>query len=273
MGRGVILNISMFDEYEKTSTGIAYYSHGESREVAVMVHGSFGSAAMWGAYVQPLVDAGFRVLSLDLAGHGASDGDVGTVDMDGYVQNIVDVVEAEDVQPALLVGHSMSGLTVLMAAVQGVASQVVAMDPSPSAEVQGRKSTDGIPDRYDAYDAGMPAEPASARAAIPDMTPEMLMSLKGMLGSDSGPARRQRKAGISIPKDILDEIQVLFVGAELGDSLPFGITADQTKAMASFYDKPVHIVDGATHPGILMGVHGDSAAARIVKFATETRSK
>lgn len=257
--------MNVFSESNKTDSGIAYYSQGESNDVVLLVHGSFGTAMMWALYVPFLVEAGYRVIALDLAGHGASDGDLLEIDMDSYVDNVRDVIAAENIDP-VLVGHSMSGLTVLMCAVAGMASTIIAIDPSPSLEVQGGKSTDGIPDVYDAVEAGMPTEPAAAMKALPDIAPEMLAKLGEMLGDDSGSARRQRKAGISIPKDVLDELDVLFFGAKLGKSIPFGISPESTEAMADYYEKQVYTITGATHPGILMGSQVGAVVEKILEF-------
>ena len=258
--------MNMFDTQNTTDSGVAYYSRGESENVALLVHGSFGTAAMWATYVEPLVAAGYRVVALDLAGHGNSEGDLTTLDMDSYAGNVRDVIYAEQTTPAVLIGHSMSGLVVLMNAIDGLASRVVAIDPSPSMEIQGEQSTEGIPDRYDSFDAGMPSDPAAAMETLPDIAPDMMMSLMGMLGDDSGAARRQRKAGISIPEGVLDDIPVLFIAAGQGATLPFGVKPDLTRQMAAFYEKPLHVVEQATHPGVLMGAYAPEAVDAIVDF-------
>ncbi len=258
--------MNLYDEQKKTPSGIAYYASGESERVALLVHGSFGSAAMWAMYVNPLVEAGYRVVALDLAGHGNSEGDLKSLDMDSYAQNLKDVIEAEQTTPAVSIGHSMSGLVVLMSAIDGLATRVVSIDPSASREIQGEKSIDGIPDQYSSFDAGMPQDPAVAMAVLPDISPEMMMNMMDMLGDDSGPARRQRKQGISIPKEALDNIPTLFIAAGLGESLPFGIRPELTADMATYYDKPIHVVEEATHPGILMGAHAHEAVEQIVNF-------
>ena len=255
----------MFDTTQKTESGVAYYSRGDSNDVVLLVHGSFGTAQMWGPYVAPLESAGYRVVALDLAGHGQSDGDLSKIDMDGYVQNIKDVIAAEGIDP-IVIGHSMSGLVVLMAGVAGLATKLIAIDPSPSLELQGMKPTDGIPDEFSAFDVGMPADRDEMIKAHPDIAPETLAALGKTFGNESGPARRQRKAGVSIPKDELDRLDVMFIAAENGASVPFGIKPASTMAMGDYYERHVRIVPGATHLGIVVGSHATVAVTSIIEF-------
>ena len=163
-------------------------------------------------------------------------------------------------------GHSMSGLTALMAAASGVVNKVVSIDPSPSKEVQGEKSIEGIPDVYNASDVGMPMEDEAKMEALHDIEPGMIKKMQAMLGQESGAARRQRKQGVSVPKEQLDSKEVLFISAEDGGSLPFGISNQSTKKMAGYYGKDVVTIMGATHPGILMGKHAPEAIKAVLNF-------
>ena len=111
-------------------------------------------------------------------------------------------------------------------------------------------------------DSGMPTDPMAVMKALPDIPPEKLMEMKEMLGVESGTARSERKLGISVPKETLS-IPLLFVGGELGESVPFGIGIRTTQSMADYYDKEVIEIKGATHPGILLGEHAMEAAQKI----------
>jgi len=63
----------------------------------------------------------------------------------------------------------------------------------------------------------------------------MLMKMKDMLGMESGVARSERKKGISVPKESLGGAPLLFIGAELGKSVPFGIGTEKSKAQHEVY--------------------------------------
>jgi len=257
--------MKMFESPIMTDSGIAYYKFGNAEKSVLLVHGSFGSARMWMGYIKPLMEAGNAVYAVDLAGHGMSKGRLATATMDTYLQNVKDVIEHAKIQP-VVIGHSMSGLTALMAAADGTAKKVVSIDPSPSKEVQGEKSTEGIPEVYNAGDAGMPMEDEAKMKALHDIPKEMMMKMQEMLGDESGAARKQRKLGVSVPKEALDGKEVLFISAEDGASLPFGISNESTQKMAKYYSKAIITVPDATHPGILMGEHAPEAIKAILDF-------
>ena len=251
----------------RTRSGTAYIDSGDGEDVVVLVHGSFLSSLSWERYISELSANNLRTIALDLAGHGDTPGDLATVTMDTYRDNVADVVSEIDVANPLLVGHSMSGLVVLMNVRDGLSSRAVAIDPSPSLEVQGVGSIEGVPDVYDVFDAGMPTDSDKIAAALPDIGQDALADLEAMVGPESGNARRQRKLGVSVPKEALANAQVAFVGGSLGTSLPFGISAESTQTMADFYNKRATIIDGATHPGIIAGNHADEVIRTITEFA------
>ncbi|MDZ7725964.1 MAG: alpha/beta hydrolase [Candidatus Campbellbacteria bacterium] len=228
----------------------------------VLVHGSWGSSAMWMGYTQSLSEKGWDVYALDLRGHGKSEGDVAGTTMKDYVSDIRQIVSEYDLEDPVVIGHSMGGLVTLMYARDYDASAVVAIDPSPTIEVQGESEKKSYQDRYSPVDAGMPTDPKEVIEAFPDIPQEKLMKMKEMLGAESGDARSERKLGISVPKESLT-MPVLFVGGELGESVPFGIGIKTAQAMADYYEKEAIEIKGATHPGILIGENAHSAVEQI----------
>ena len=232
---------------------------------AVLVHGSWGSSAMWIGYTQFLASYGWDVYALDLRGHGKSGGSIAGATMIDYVQNVNQVVTEHGIEYPVVIGHSMGGLVALMYAAEYGAKTVVAIDPSPSREVQGEGEKKEYPAEYSPMDAGMPADPMEVMKALPDIPQEKLMRMKEMLGMESGVARSERKLGISVPKEKLP-MPVLFVGGELGESVPFGIGIKTARAMADYYGKDVLEIKGATHPGILIGEHAMEAVQKIERW-------
>ncbi len=230
-------------------------------EEIVLVHGSWGSSMMWSMYVPYLSKKGFDVYALDLRGHGGSEGELSGVTMQNYVEDVQQVVEENNLKNSIVIGHSMGGLVALMYGAQYETKSVVAIDPSPTKEISGSEEKT-YPEVYSIMDAGMPTDPMQIMEALPDMEQDMLMKMKEMLGMESGVARSERKAGISIEKGSLPE-STLFVGGENGESVPFGIGINTAKAMADYYNKEVIEIKGATHPGILMGKHAGDAVMQV----------
>lgn len=86
------------------------YVWGSSGPTVVLVHGWNGHAAQLGPLVDPLLDAGYRVVSFDAPGHGASPGD------ESSMIHFADALDAvlDEVRPPFglvhaVIAHSMGG--------------------------------------------------------------------------------------------------------------------------------------------------------------------
>lgn len=237
----------------------------------VFVHGSFGGYFMWEKIVSYLVGQGFATVAFSLRGHKPSgEADLSSLAMQDYVDDVETVVKELELGAHVVVGHSLGGLVALMYSAQHAQKvrACVAVDPSTTKEVSGEMSEEKvqeIPLVYTPAEAGMPKEPEKVMQALPDIPKEMLGKMKEMLGPESGAARRDRKRGISVPKESLT-MPLLMIGAELGGSVPFGITAASTKRMAEFYGADFAEVEGASHPGIVMGTHAGETAQAIAEW-------
>ncbi|WP_129336137.1 alpha/beta fold hydrolase [Cellulomonas endophytica] len=102
----------------------------------VLVHGFGCDQAMW-RFVTPAFTGTHDVVLLDLVGAGGSD--AGAYDpvrhaaLEGYAQDLVEVLEALGTGPAVLVGHSVSAMVVCLvaAARPDLVERLVLVCPSP----------------------------------------------------------------------------------------------------------------------------------------------
>lgn len=83
-------------------------SGGTGRPV-VLIHGWPLSAEAWTPQVQPLVDAGYRVVAYDRRGFGRSEKPDGGFDYDTLTADLAAILEQLDLRDATLVGFSMGG--------------------------------------------------------------------------------------------------------------------------------------------------------------------
>ncbi|KAA9002119.1 alpha/beta fold hydrolase [Paenibacillus spiritus] len=81
-------------------------------EALVLLHGFCGSAYYWEKVV-PLLEDRFRVIVPDLRGHGASDAPLGAYSMDQMADDVRDLLDALEIEKAVLLGHSMGGYIAL----------------------------------------------------------------------------------------------------------------------------------------------------------------
>ena len=108
---------------------IAYNSTGTGRPAIVFIHGGFADQTFWNEQVEPLSDR-FQVVTLDLAGHGASGQRHGEWTMDRYGEDVSAVVRALDLDSVVLVGNSLGGPVAVAAAktLPGTVLGIVAVD-------------------------------------------------------------------------------------------------------------------------------------------------
>jgi len=81
----------------------------------VLIHGSGGSRLHWPPQLRRLPN--YRVFGLDLPGHGDSPGE-GETTIIGYVEQVVDWLDEQGIERAVLAGHSMGGAIAMTAALE-----------------------------------------------------------------------------------------------------------------------------------------------------------
>ncbi|AKJ29371.1 alpha/beta fold hydrolase [Caldimonas brevitalea] len=109
---------------------------GHGDRTLVFAHGFGCDQNMW-RFVAPAFESRYRIVLFDYVGCGRSDlgaFDAGRYDrLDGYAQDLLDVCDALDLQQATLIGHSVSAMIGVLAAVREPArfAELVMIGPSP----------------------------------------------------------------------------------------------------------------------------------------------
>lgn len=244
-------------------------SEKNSRGDIVFIHMSWGGVWAFSLYIDFFTKAGYNCHALDLRGHGKSGGTVEGATMQDYVDDVYNAVTSLNIQDPIIIGHSMGGLVALMYSAEHHVKATVSMDGSPSLEVQKTSEEKTYPASYSPQDAGMPENPMKAMMAFKDIYPWKLMQMKKMLGVESGVARSERKRGVSVPVEKLVR-PLLFIGAEKGTSVSFGIGIKKATDQAEYYGAPVIEISNATHPGLLIGRHWKNGAQAILNWLDQT---
>ena len=98
-------------------TPISFEAHGSGEPALVFVHGWSCDGRYWREQVAHF-SPDHRVITLDLAGHGHSALSRENYNMAAFGEDVTSVLEAAEVQEAILLGHSMGGPVSLHAATQ-----------------------------------------------------------------------------------------------------------------------------------------------------------
>ena len=85
---------------------LRYWDNGGERPPVMLVHGVGADGTSWDQ-MAPALSPEFRVLRLDLRGHGRSGHVDGALTLDDFVQDVVDVLDACAVPAAHIVGFSL----------------------------------------------------------------------------------------------------------------------------------------------------------------------
>ncbi|MDX1296806.1 MAG: alpha/beta fold hydrolase [Pseudomonas sp.] len=100
-------------EYQGAGLNIHYHDCGEGQEVVVMLHGSGPGASGWSNFsrnIEPLIEAGYRVLLMDCPGWSKSDSIVCSESRSALNAWVLkELLERLDVKRAHLIGNSMGG--------------------------------------------------------------------------------------------------------------------------------------------------------------------
>ncbi len=228
-------------------TAIYYEVHGRGPAV-VLIHGTGGHHVAWWQQV-PVLSSRFTVVTLDLRGFGSSgvrvDAD-GTLDSAVLPGDILSVLRASDVGPAVLVGQSIGAAAALRAAMEAPELVVAAV----LAHSLGGLDDDSLIARS--------ASDARAAAQIPVadrvLTPEFRTN-------EPGKAFLFRQMGTfnTVKRAELRNVEALAspVAAVRRSGLPVGFLAGENDAMLSaetvraaaalLPDAHVEIVPGAPH--------------------------
>ena len=134
---------------------------GRGEQVMLFAHGFGCDQAMW-RFVAPAFEDDYRVVLFDYVGCGKSDWSAYDprryATLDGYAKDVLEVMEAFDLRDVIFVGHSVSSMVGMIAAIEAPErfERLVMIGPSPcyvndAGYVGGfeRKDIDGLLDLMD----------------------------------------------------------------------------------------------------------------------------
>jgi pimeloyl-ACP methyl ester carboxylesterase len=189
---------------------IEYQVYGHGDPAIVLVHGWSNNANYWDAQL-PALKANYTVVTLNLAGHGASGKDRSDWSIENYGADVAAVVHALPNAHVVLVGHAMGGIVAVEAArrIGARVSGIIAVDSLKSigappmskaqfTELMQPFRSDFIAHMHEfvgAYLFTKDANPAFVRKVADDMalaSPEVaIASLEGLYRYDADAALKE----------------------------------------------------------------------------------
>ncbi len=160
-----------------------------ARPPVVLLHGIGGGKAQWPPQLDLLAAKGWRALAWDMPGYGESALPAGPFDFPVLAHSLVRLLDALEIERAVLVGHSMGGMVALEAmglAPERIAGLVLACTSAAFGKPGGTWQQQFIAERVAPLDAGLGMAAVAARQ-VPRM----------MADSASATAREQAIAIMS----------------------------------------------------------------------------
>lgn len=136
-----------------------YYKDWGDGPVVTFSHGWPLNADAWDGQMHFLARHGFRVIAHDRRGHGRSSQPSSGNDMNGYADDLAQLIEALDLRQITMVGHSTGGGEVVRYIARHGSQRVaraVLIGAVPPVMVQSASNSDGLPmDVFDGIRAGV----------------------------------------------------------------------------------------------------------------------
>jgi pimeloyl-ACP methyl ester carboxylesterase len=207
-----------------------YDDFGEGPAV-LLIHGFPLCRMMWKPQVEPLVDAGYRVILPDLRGFGDSEGGGSTVQMDDFADDIIQLLDYLGVDRAIIGGMSMGGyvlFNLLERYPQRIAAAMFLVTRAAADDEAGKQKRD---DMVDAIQAGQTMVVPDTfmnvlfADATPDANPQLVAEVRSWMASASPQGLVGGLVAMRGREDYADRLSMfrlssLVVGADQDKAIP-----------------------------------------------------
>lgn len=225
------------------------------RKPLLFVHGELGGSWVWERYLHHFAGRGWEGHALNLRNHYWSQtADPATLDIESYTEDVIAALDRLG-PAAVAVGHGLGGLLVLKATERAPVSAYALIAPEPPRELREPARpylVRDIPDAYGRSELGWETLPERLTREHRDLTLADVLRIQHMLGQkafESGRARRQVLAGVSVDRGALPDVPRLVIGAGLDAYVPEA----EVERLAEWLGAPYEPFGAHSHFGLVLG--------------------
>ena len=225
------------------------------RKPLLFVHGELGGSWVWERYLHHFAGRGWEGHALNLRNHYWSQtADPATLDIESYTEDVIAALDR--LGPAVVaVGHGLGGHLVLKAIERAPVSAYALIAPEAPRELREPARpyvVRDIPDAYGRSELGWETLPERLTREHRDLTLADVLRIQHMLGQkafESGRARRQVLAGVSVDRGALPDVPRLVIGAGLDAYVP----EVEVERLAEWLGAPYEPFGAHSHFGLVLG--------------------
>ena len=236
------------------------------------LHGELGGSWLWEQYLRYFAQRGWEGHALNLRAHfWSSTAPLEELDFDYYLEDAIAGYEALE-RPAVVVGHGMGGLLAMkLAEGQGNRCAHPHQPGHPAAGARRcRRPTwcAWCPRSTRASSIDWAGTHEQVQRQNPDLTLDDVRRIQHLLGAESGAARRQMLAGVSVDLAKLPDVPMLVIGAGLDRQF----TEADSARLAEWLGAEYQPFGAHSHYGEVLGEQGfDQVADTIRSFLEHHR--
>jgi len=238
------------------------------RKPLYLLHGELCGSWLWERYLSYFAQRGWEGHALNLRAHFWSEtADLATLDMDAYVADARAGLDALG-RPAVVVGHGLGALLALKSAESHEVAGLVLIGsalPEPIRPEAPPHVARLVPAMFRQELIGWAGAVDHIRRQNPDLSEADVSRIQHLMGAESGAARRQMLAGVSVDREALEGIPALVMGGGLDRLFP----AAEGERLAGWLGAEYQPFPDHSHFGLVVGERTYEPAAEAIRTFLE----
>jgi pimeloyl-ACP methyl ester carboxylesterase len=242
------------------------------RKPLLFVHGELGGSWVWERFLGYFAGRGWEGHALNLRNHYWSQtADPGSLSFDTYTDDVVAAMDRLG-PTTVAIGHGMGGLLAMKAAERVAISAIILIGAElprdlrpPARPFQLRE----IPEVYGRSVIGWETLPERLLRDDRDLTLQDVLRIQHLLGQkphESGAARRQMLAGVSVDRRVFAEMPRMVIGGGLDRT----VTLDDAERLADWLGAEFEPFGAHSHYGLVIGEQSHQQVAESIRAFLET---